>query len=205
MLPIAGSETTTYLFMGDRWAHPRQNSAATCVWQPLEFAPDGALSLPAFHPAWRVDLAAGRWSAAPLAGKLVSILDYAPAARSAEGWTPHADAQGFSDLRSKVKGAALTLPFTGTQVGLHAVARPDGGFGRIDIKDARGRLVLSSIIETYCLYPEASLKFLSPRLPRGDYTLTLTVLGERFFWQAKTAAYGSRGDYVSAQKIAVVD
>ena len=102
-------------------------------------------------------------------------------------------------------GATLTLPFTGTQVGLHAVARNDGGFGEIKIHDARGRLVLTSIIETYCLYPEVSLKFLSPRLPRGDYTLTLTVLGERFFWQAKNAAYGSKGDFVSAQKLLLVD
>jgi hypothetical protein len=49
------------------------------------------------------------------------------------------------------------------------------------------------------------LKFLSPKLPRGDYTLTVTVLGERFFWQAKTTTYGSMGDFVSVQNVLLVD
>ncbi len=198
VLPVTGSETTTYLFLGDRWAHPRQNSAATYVWQPLQFDADGRLSLPEFHQSWNLDTRTGRWAPVSLRGKLLNI-------PPAEGWTPHTDAAGVTDLRSKVKGATLTLPFTGTQVAIHGVARSDGGFGEIQIKDHTGKVVLTSIVETYCLYPEASLKFLSPRLPPGDYTLTVTVLGERFFWQAKRAAYGSSDDFVSVQKILLVD
>ena len=198
VLPVVGSETTTYLFMGDRWAHPFQNSAATYVWQPLQFAADGGLSLPEFNQSWMINVCTGRWSPAALDGKPSNI-------PPAEGWTAHTDAAGFTDLRSNVKGATLTIPFTGTQVGLHGVARPDGGFGRVEIKNAKGEIVLTSIIETYCLYPEASLKFLSPKLPRGDYTLTVTVLGEHFFWQSKRASQGSTGDYVSVQKVLVVE
>jgi hypothetical protein len=118
-----------------------------------------------------------------------------------EDWKPHTDAAARSDLRSDVKGGTLTIPFTGTQIGLFGVARSDGGFGQVQLKDAKGEVVLTTIIETYCLYDEASLKFLSPKLPRGDYTLAVTVLGERFFWQAKTTTYGSRGDFVSVQKV----
>ncbi len=57
------------------------------------------------------------------------------------------------------------------------------------------------MIESYCLYNESSLKFLSPVLKRGDYTLTITVQGEHFFWQAKKAAYGSKDDYVSVRSV----
>lgn len=85
------------------------------------------------------------------------------------------------------------------------MARSDGGFGEIQIKDSEGKIVLTTVFEPYCLFPEASLKFLSPELKRGDYILTLKVLGERFFWKAKRATYGSKGDYVSVQKILVVE
>jgi polygalacturonase len=197
VLPVVGYETTTYLFMGDRWAHPFQNSAATCVWQPLQFSADGKLSLPEFQQSWNLDTRTGRWSPATLDGTPIPL-------PTAEGWTPYTDTAGFTDLRSNVKGATLTIPFTGSQIALHGVARSDGGFGQIQIKDRAGKVVLTSIIESYCLYPEASLKFLSPKLPPGDYTLTVTVLGEHFFWQGKRAAYGSTGDYVSVQKVFVL-
>ena len=103
-----------------------------------------------------------------------------------------------------MKGSSLTIPFTGSQIGLYGVARSDGGFGQVQIKDAKGEVVLTTIVESYCLYNEASLKFLSPRLKPGDYTLTVAVLGERFFWQAKRATYGSTGDYVSVQRVLLV-
>ncbi|WP_442888611.1 family 43 glycosylhydrolase [Congregicoccus parvus] len=204
VLPVAGSEGTTFVYMGDRWAHPRQNTAATYVWQPLHFAEDGTMSLPEFRQSWNLDTLTGRWSEARVAGSLVDIRDY-PGVRVEGTWTRHTDSDGHTDLRSAEKGASLTIPFTGTRIGFHAVARPDGGFGRVEIRDAGGDLVLHSIVETYCLYSEASLKFLGPELERGDYSLTVTVLGERFFWQAKTATYGSHGDYVSVQKILLVE
>ncbi|MDN3669512.1 family 43 glycosylhydrolase [Echinicola jeungdonensis] len=31
-LPIAGSKGTTFMYMGDRWSHPKQYSAATYFW-----------------------------------------------------------------------------------------------------------------------------------------------------------------------------
>jgi hypothetical protein len=49
------------------------------------------------------------------------------------------------------------------------------------------------------------LKFLSPVLERGKYTLTITVLDERFLWQAKARTYGSEGDFVSVQKVLTAD
>lgn len=200
VLPIVGSETTTYMFMGDRWAHPLQNSAATYVWQPLQFDDEGKMSLPSYQPSWRVDVATGSWSPAKLEAPVIDFLDVEGVSYSKD-WSPHTDSQENSDLRSDVKGATLTIPFTGTRIGLYGVARPDGGFGKVEINDKDGNVVLSTVMESYCLYSESSLKFLSPKLERGEYTLTVTVLGEHFYWEAKDATYSSQGDYVSVQKV----
>ncbi|MFT4176447.1 MAG: family 43 glycosylhydrolase [Luteolibacter sp.] len=202
VLPVEGSETTTFLYMGDRWAHPFQNSAATYVWQPLQFDDKGNISLPEFHPSWQIDVKTGKWSTSSPKGEIKDIGEFPNVQRKGE-WKSHTDSNGFSDLRSNKKGDSLTIPFTGTQIGFHGVARPDGGFGRVEIKDANGNVVLTTIVETYCQYHEASLKFLSPTLKQGDYTLTLTVLGERFFWKAKKGTYGSSDDYVSIRKVLI--
>lgn len=205
VLPIRGAETTTWMFMGDRWAHPYQYSAATYVWQPLHFDAAGNLSLPRYLPAWSIDVASGRWSAAELPGSVVELDALGDRLVHSDAWTPHTDASGFTDFRSNVKDSTLSVTFTGTQIGFFGVARPDGGFGRVEITSAQGEVVARTVVETYCLYPEASLKFLSRPLPRATYTLTVTPLGERFFWQAKTTTYGSAGDYVSVQKLLIVD
>jgi Glycosyl hydrolases family 43 len=204
VLPISGTKQTTYLFMGDRWAHPRQNSAATYVWQPLRFDGEGNISLPEYQQSWRVDLESGAWSPAEPKGRTMDIRDMKEVRRSGE-WSPHTDDKGFSDLRSNAKGASLTIPFTGTRIGLQGVARPDGGFGEVQIKNVKGEIVVTTVVETYCLYPESSLKFLSPLLKRGDYTLIVTVLGEHFFWKAKKATYGSTDDYVSVRNVLIAE
>jgi hypothetical protein len=204
VLPIAGSRETTYMFMGDRWAHPLQNSAATYVWQPLQFDSDGSMSLPTFQQSWQVDPKSGIWASVQPNGKVVDV-GQVKNLRSSGAWARYTDENGFSDVRSDEKGASVTIPFSGTQIGLYGVARPDGGFGEVQIKDGAGKVVVSTVMETYCLYPESSLKFLSPVLERGDYTLTVTVLDERFFWQAKTRTFGSEGDFVSVQKVLIAN
>ena len=202
VLPIIGSDTTTWMFMGDRWAHPFQNSAATYVWQPLQFDADGKTSLPEFIPSLKIDIRTGHWSPVLPEGKLIPAGELV---HPSADWQPHTDTKGFTDLRSNVKGAVLTIPFTGTQIGLYSVARPDGGFGKVQIKDAKGDIVLTSIIDTYCHYREASLKFLSPKLKKDAYILTVSVLGERFYSVGKRATYGSTDDYVSVQKLFLVE
>jgi len=179
-----------------------QNSAATYVWQPLVFDEQGKMSLPEFHQSWKIDTKTGRWATAGPAGKLVEIGSYKGAKASGD-WKSNGDAKGFADLRSKTNGDTLTIPFTGTRIGFHGVGRPDGGFGKVELKDSTGKVVLNTVVETYCLYPEASLKFLSPKLKRGDYTMTVTVLGEHFYWKAKMGDYGSTDDYVSVQKLLI--
>lgn len=199
VFPIIGKEETTYLFMGDRWAFPRQNSAATYVWQPLEVSGD-SIALPDFKQAWTVDLKEGTWTRATIGEETIGISD--SAATFSKAWEPSLDE--YADRRSNEKGASVSVQFSGTQIGFYGVARPAGGYGKISITDASGKEVLSSTIDMYCKYTEESLKFLSPKFPAGEYTLTLTVEGARGNWSDKRRSdYGSTDDFVSLSRVMV--
>jgi hypothetical protein len=68
ILPISGIQDTTFMYMGDRWSFPRQNSAATYVWQPLVVS-GYSLSMPDFKPSWQVNTQTGKWTAITIAKK----------------------------------------------------------------------------------------------------------------------------------------
>jgi hypothetical protein len=203
VFPIVGSETTTWMFMGDRWSYPNQKSAATYVWQPLTFK-DGAIFMPDYNASWNVDLARGRWHPSDIPhSRVVENNDTTQISYSA-GWKEASPTTDFQDSRSDVAGASFAFEFTGTRVGIYGVGRPDGGYARAEIRDATGAVVLSRVFETYCKYPESSLRFLSPVLPHGKYTLVVTVLGEHWSWTLKNGTVtGSSGNYVSIDKIVV--
>ena len=192
VLPIEGTQGTTYMFMGDRWSFPKQASAATYVWQPLTI--DGfSLSIPQYQEAWQVNTATGLATPITLSGK-------GPSGNAFYTGNWNQD----SVLSSDEKDAALAFNFTGTQAGVYAVARPDGGYARITISDGKGKKLLSSIIDMYCKYPVRTLKFLTPVLPKGDYSLMITVMGERGNWSDKRHSnYGSTGNFVAFKKLVV--
>ena len=198
VFPIVGEKETTYMYMGDRWAFPRQNSCATYVWQPLEVTED-TIALPDFKQAWTVDLKNGEWQRAEIDGRSIDLTDRS-AVTFSESWTHDADS------RSNAKGASVSVSFTGSQIGFYGVARPDGGYATIRITDAEGKEILSSMIDMYCKYEEESLKFLSPVFPQGQYTLTVTVEGARGNWSDKRRDdYGSTDDYVSVSRVVACD
>jgi hypothetical protein len=58
VLPIQGSSTTTYMFMGDRW-NASNLGASTYVWQPLVIK-GTSLSMPTFHATWTIDTSTGQ-------------------------------------------------------------------------------------------------------------------------------------------------
>jgi hypothetical protein len=68
VIPVAGSQGTTYVYWGDHWygnqdttAPGRHNDLATYVFQPFVF--DGtAISLPTYQVSWKLDVGAGTWT-----------------------------------------------------------------------------------------------------------------------------------------------
>ena len=68
VLPIVGSQGTTYMYWGDHWygnqdatAQGDHNYLATYVFQPIVF--NGTkISLPTYQASWKIDIGAGTWS-----------------------------------------------------------------------------------------------------------------------------------------------
>lgn len=198
VLPIAGSKRTTHLFMGDRWSFPYQASAATYVWQPLTVS-DTSLSIPTYVEAWRINTATGAASPVTAGKKTIGNTDKQFITYSGN-WQQDTLLVSSADE----KGAFFTVKFTGSQIGLYGLARPDGGYARIVLQNGKGKTVLSSMVDMYCLYPVSTLTFLSPVLVKDKYTLSLSVAGEHWYWVEKSGRRsGSKGNVVSLDKITI--
>lgn len=201
VLPIQGSQGTTYMFMGDRWSFPRQATAATYVWQPITVR-DGLISLPHYRESWTIDT---RSSLVGEAQRPTTVIEDSDArVRYSGTWRQVAEPVSYSSAHSK--DASFSLKFTGTGAHLYGVGTVDGGYARIQILDSRGTSVLSANVDLYSKYTAPTLKFVSPVLPRDTYTMTVKVLGEGWYWvNKKRERSGSQGVAVSFDKALLRD
>lgn len=104
--------------------------------------------------------------------------------------------------KSDEKGASFSFNCTGTRVAFKSWVGPNYGYGLVILLDKNRKVVLSTLVDFYCAYPETSLKFMSPKLKKGNYTLRVSVLGERWSWILKSGKYTrSGGNYVSLDEI----
>lgn len=199
VLPIKGSKETTYLFMGDRWSFPKQESAATYVWQPMVVS-DSTLSVPEFLEALRINTTTGVASSIAIEGKRINSIN------KLITYTGKWQQDTSSVMSTGEKNASFSVKFKGTQVAFYGLSRPDGGYASVILKNSKGKTVLSTIIDFYCKYPLSSLKFLTPVLPKDNYTFIVSVMGERGNWSDKRRSdYGSTGYVVSLDKVLIVD
>lgn len=198
VLPIEGPTDTTLIFMGDRWAFPRQHTAATYLWLPLQIKAD-TLLLPRYLQCWQPDLQSGRWHETSLPGRTPATT---PALTGQ--WKTETAPDGQIQYASAQKGDQLTLPFRGTRIGFYGKASPQGGYARICITNRKGEVLLRTGIDCYCNYPDYSLRFLSPVLPGGNYLMTVTVEGAHGVWRNKRGdLFGSKGYEVCLGKIVI--
>ncbi|HEX7906007.1 MAG TPA: family 43 glycosylhydrolase [Chitinophagaceae bacterium] len=201
VLPVEGSKDTTFMFMGDRWSFPKQASAATYVWQP--FIVSGmSISIPRFYEAWQINTVTGIVSVKPISQTIINNTDQS--AIKYTGQWKHTLNDTLSESSSDEKNAFFTIRFTGTQVEIYSLSRPDGGYAQIMLQNKNGKTILTSIVDMYCKYPVSSLKFISPVLPKDQYNVKVTVLKERGNWSDKRkTGYGSTGYFVSIDKVVI--
>jgi hypothetical protein len=191
ILPIVNGKDTLFMYMGDRWSYPKQGSAATYIWQPITLT-GGKMSIPEFQKDWKLGQT---WSL--VVTKVKSIKNSRIITNG--NWLPD-----HNRLRSKEKGAVITYPFTGRQVGIKAVSNKTSGYAKVVITNSRRDVIIHTIVDFYSKYEYSSQKFLSPFLKFGKYTLSIEVLGEHPDWSDKKFSnYGSTDNYVVIEDVFV--
>lgn len=204
VLPIMGTKTTTYLFMGDRWSYPKQHSAATYVWQPLNVS-GHQISMPHFIPSWKVNSQTGEFTTE---GELQGTILKSNTSQQIEykgQWQQNTNLDSFSFKGSATKDDFFLAKFKGTGIGWYAVSGPNMGYASLKIINQDKEIVLDCLVDLYCKYTNSSLIFLSPKLPKGNYELLVKVLGEHSSWSDKRRSdYGSTGNTVSIDKLVVL-
>jgi hypothetical protein len=187
VLPITNAKDTLFMFMGDRWSFPLQGSAATYVWQPIQVKGD-SMSISTFRESWKVDFSK------------LTVSDIAIEKKSIKGkcLIEKGDWKTTDDrFTSKEKGATITCPFTGTQIGIKAISNNTSGYARVIIRNNKNEEVINTIVDFYSKYEYSSLKFLSPVMKKGKYTLSVEVMGQHGVWSDKSKkTFGSTDDFV---------
>lgn len=169
ILPIIHGNDTTFMYMGDRWSYPYQASCATQVWLPLTVK-DHKLSIPEYWNVWNPD----KWKEGKIHGRKTSI-----------------------SFVSNKKDDSYTFTFKGRQIVIYGHTDSNGGYGRITISDSNEKECLSTLIDFYSLVPDDGIRFVSPELNKGTYTVTIDVTGEQPVWYDKARhRYGSHDFYV---------
>ncbi|GAE83759.1 family 43 glycosylhydrolase [Bacteroides reticulotermitis] len=191
-LPIINQTDTLYMYMGDRWSYPKQGSAATYVWQPVTLTGD-EMSIPQFHESWRPGSSTNPYTPIAINRKNTSLKNVV---RKGEWKTTG------NHLTSKAQGATVSYTFNGRQVGIDGLANNKSSYAKVTIRDKRNKVIIDTTVDFYSKYENASLKFLSPLLPSGQYTLTIEVLGEHTTWTDKSkTVYGSTDHYVTIKDV----
>lgn len=201
VLPIEGTKDTTYMFMGDRWSFPKQASAATYVWQPLSVS-GVSLSIPNYQEAWKVDPVTGLTEGKLVGKKAIENDDKRQIQYNGKWQSIASDTLSLSS--SDTKGDSFLVKFKGTGIGVYCQSGPDKGYARVVLQNKKGDMLINSIVDMYSKNTGSALKFLSPKLSKGDYVLTVSVMGERPNWSDKRKTdYGSTGYFVSLDKIVI--
>ena len=167
----------TFMYMGDRWSFPRQHSAATYVWLPL-MAEDNKLSIPEYKESWN-----------PLTGTMVQL-----------------------NKKRLLGPRMLTVPndgylttFKGCRVAIYGKTDEDSGYAEVTLRNKDGKTLLQTSVDFYSKVPAEGLRWLSPSLPKGKYTLEIRVSEMKPNWTDKSKKlYGSKGHKVSISEIAVI-
>lgn len=201
VFPIAGSKTTTYMYMGDRWSFPKQRATATYVWQPLIFKGD-EISMPVYHESWTIDIETGEWKDAPLKPDYEIL--FSDNAVSYVGDWIESEGDKTKSIRANKKEAAVSVPFMGNRIALRGVASIDCGYGRIKIKNEDGITVHDTWIDMYSNKTVEGLQYMSPIFPEGAYILTFAPTQSHWYWTEKSGKeWGSKDTYISFFKLLV--
>lgn len=187
VLPVVRDDNTIYMYMGDRWAYPHQADAATQIWLPIT-ADNGKMSIPEYWNAWDF--------------KTIKKVDPLAAAQK----IPHekvivSNKKDWDTINGKFtsneKGCYLEVPFKGRQIAITGETNDHGAFAVLKIYDKKQEVVHSSFVDFYSKVPDSAIRFKSPELPYGNYTLKVEVTGNMSEWFKKDGTrFGSKDTFI---------
>ena len=186
VFPVHTDNDTVPIFMGDRWSYPKQASAATYVWMPINV--DGTkLSMDEYWNCW--DIETMKPQDAAVTGQ--SIMKEAIV--KGNGWTKDA-----GRLMSSSEGNTLQIDFNGkSRIAVIGLTDNKGGYAKIRITDKKGKTIHSSFVDFYSKNACRSIRFVTPELNDSIYKLEIEVAGSKSNWSDKAGnIYGSLDNYV---------
>lgn len=161
------------IYMGDRWSYPRQASAATYVWLPMQVN-GTSLSIPEYWSSWNINGIRKQ----TLSGE-TKIHD----------WT------------SDKKGEKLRIPFHGKRISIIGESNSQSGYALVSIKDKEGKILHSQYVDFYSKVPDLSPRYVSRLYPEDDYMLEVEVSGENPVWSDKKGnVFGSKDFFINVSK-----
>lgn len=197
VFPLVQDKDTTFIFMGDRWSYPHQASAATYVWLPLHFDKE-KISIPEYWQCWDVEKVK---PVDPFSnGKEIALSDIVFNNKS--DWEV-VDGQTTSNS----KGSYMEIPFKGTQIAIVGETNNQSGYARMTlINEQTNEVIISSLIDFYSKDSGNGMRYLSPKVPKGNYKLKIEVTGISPTWTDKTKTiYGSKDSFVTIDRILSFD
>jgi hypothetical protein len=201
VLPIQGTKKTTYMFMGDRWSFPKQASSATYVWQPLLIS-GTSLSIPNYQEAWQVDTTTGLTSVEETKEEIIKNSDKQIQYKG--NWKRLITSETETESKSDDKDASFSIQFSGQQIAFYSFVGTENGYAKVAITDEEGKVIVTALVDMYSKNSVLTQVFRSPIFKKGNYTLTVSVTGERSNWSDKRKSnYGSIGYYISLHQIKI--
>lgn len=186
VFPLIQGNDTIPIFMGDRWSYPHQASAATYVWIPMLV--DGLqLSIPQYWQSW--DTKTLR-PVDPLHGSLeIKDVRLIPQLN----WS-----KDNGILKSSKKNSRAEVTFTGRRIAMTGITNCHSGYAEINIYNSKKQKIYSSLLDFYSKNPDDALRFMSPVLPLGTYTLEIVNTGDFPVWMDKSKRqFGSDDSFIT--------
>lgn len=188
VFPVVRGSETIHMYMGDRWSFPHQADAATQVWLPIQ-ADGEKLSIPEYWEAWDFNTVQKAYPLADGKGLSHTKISFSkdPHWKTANG-----------KMASNVKDSYLEATFKGTRFALTGESNSQGGYAKVTILDTEGAEIHSSLVDFYSKVSDRAVRFMSPILPYGSYTIKVEVTGIIPEWFKKNGdRFGSSDCYVT--------
>ncbi|MDO4335047.1 MAG: family 43 glycosylhydrolase [Bacteroidales bacterium] len=181
VLPIENVNDTTYMYMGDRWSFPKQRSAATYVWQPLQWI-DGEPALPDYWETWSPQ----------------TMREATPALTPADNfrWKGVRPGEAYTCRVRMGKEGRIYIKGNTSDHSAYAMIR---------IEDKNGKVIADTPVDFYSLAPAEGLRYISPELGSGEYLVRIEVADMKSNWSDKKRNnYGSKGYDVEVTEVGFI-